>query len=431
MTKSSPSDVIVIGAGMVGLVCLKYLRDLGLNALIVEKESNVGGLWRKLPSWQDIQTPKEDWAINDIPIDGVKQPDILKNIEAWCSIYKLEDFIKFNKEVVSVNHAHSLWTVRTTSGQYDSRYLIVASGLHNKPKIPDVPRDDPKIPEVHSSDIREISEIDVKSLAVIGGGASAYDIIEQAIERKVPEIHWVVGTPCWMTPSSKPKHEKYSLRHLAWNLMLSKSKKRINSRLREFYDRSYKYFEIEPIKPKEPLDFWDKIVVNGRPKLIKNLKRIKRYDGHMTSLSGKKVFVGEKQFSCDKVVYATGFDLDLNFLKLDALRSVCDRKTLQSRCGSLVKSLDYPNLFFMGPTVLDTNSTTPFYAATLAKSVATHIAGKIYIPDRRVDGLIPHWKLVEFLSEFDHYNYPRFLWRLKYLFLAWSYRRHNKRQIHV
>ncbi|MBU2034919.1 MAG: FAD-dependent oxidoreductase, partial [Candidatus Omnitrophica bacterium] len=43
MTKKYDYDVIIIGAGISGLVCGCYLAKAGLKTLVVEKNVNVGG----------------------------------------------------------------------------------------------------------------------------------------------------------------------------------------------------------------------------------------------------------------------------------------------------------------------------------------------------------------------------------------------------
>ena len=56
-------DVAIIGAGVAGVVHLHYARQLGLEAFVLERDDGVGGLWRKLPSWQDIQMGTLDWVL--------------------------------------------------------------------------------------------------------------------------------------------------------------------------------------------------------------------------------------------------------------------------------------------------------------------------------------------------------------------------------
>ena len=75
-------DLVIVGGGIGGIICLKYAKDAGLNALLLERSDRIGGLWRDLPSWQDIQFRKEDWTLGNLPLGGEDQTNILGNIEA-------------------------------------------------------------------------------------------------------------------------------------------------------------------------------------------------------------------------------------------------------------------------------------------------------------------------------------------------------------
>ena len=38
-------DVLIVGAGFSGIYTLKHCIELGLNAIILEKSQNLGGVW--------------------------------------------------------------------------------------------------------------------------------------------------------------------------------------------------------------------------------------------------------------------------------------------------------------------------------------------------------------------------------------------------
>ena len=82
-------DVVIAGGGIGGVICLKYAKDAGLKAVLLEARERVGGIWRDLPSWQDIQFRKEDWTLGDLPLAGEDQVSILRNIEAWVERFGL------------------------------------------------------------------------------------------------------------------------------------------------------------------------------------------------------------------------------------------------------------------------------------------------------------------------------------------------------
>jgi cation diffusion facilitator CzcD-associated flavoprotein CzcO len=81
-TVDRPLDVIVIGAGIGGVLALYYARKAGLDALLLERQDIVGGLWAQLPPWQDIQFARTDWTLGDLPIAGEDQASIRDNIQA-------------------------------------------------------------------------------------------------------------------------------------------------------------------------------------------------------------------------------------------------------------------------------------------------------------------------------------------------------------
>ena len=38
-------DVVIVGAGFSGIYTLKHCIEIGLNAIILEKSQNLGGVW--------------------------------------------------------------------------------------------------------------------------------------------------------------------------------------------------------------------------------------------------------------------------------------------------------------------------------------------------------------------------------------------------
>ena len=70
-------DLAIVGGGVAGVIHLHYARHAGLDALLLEKQGGVGGLWRQLPQWQDIQISPADWTVGNLPLSGPKQPHIL------------------------------------------------------------------------------------------------------------------------------------------------------------------------------------------------------------------------------------------------------------------------------------------------------------------------------------------------------------------
>jgi len=82
------------------------------------------------------------------------------------------------------------------------------------------------------------------------------------------------------------------------------------------------------------------------------------------------------------------------------------------------RSMDAPNLFLVAPGVLETNTSTPWAYAHVAKSIMSHIAGRpVFVGEPR-DTLVNHFDIVRMIAPRDRRNYPFGLWYLKYLWLA-------------
>src|SRR5215208_3651940 len=111
-------DLIIIGAGIGGIICLYYAKKAGLNVLVLEKQEVVGGLWAMLPSWQDIQFPRRDWTLGDIPIEGEDQQSIVNNIRAWVGKFDLAPSIRLGTPVTRAEHTDRGWQVSTPNQNY-------------------------------------------------------------------------------------------------------------------------------------------------------------------------------------------------------------------------------------------------------------------------------------------------------------------------
>ena len=122
--RNSLLDVAIIGGGLAGLVHLHYAKQAGLNALVLERQEGVGGLWRKLPSWQDIQICQVDWTAGDLPIDGATQPHILSNISSWVDRFNLSGGIRLNCPVHLARHTGTCWELDTPKGKLRARWRI-------------------------------------------------------------------------------------------------------------------------------------------------------------------------------------------------------------------------------------------------------------------------------------------------------------------
>jgi len=415
-------DLVIVGGGIGGIICLKYAKDAGLNALLLERGDRIGGLWRDLPSWQDIQFRKEDWTLGDLPLAGEDQPDILGNIEAWAERFDLAPSIRLNESVTSARQGEVSWHLTTDAATYDATWLIAATGGHNRPVVPQVERIDSSITEYHSSALTDPEALRDKRVTVVGGGASAYDLLDLYFAHGAGKVNWIYRSTKWMRPTCRGKHLGIDMRVLARYQMLGLPTRLVRRLANKDLRARYAKAGINEIMPEGDFNISRDQLIPGRPGMITNFSRIERHQGEVSSLRGNTIVLSNgEHVETDLLLWGTGYGVDFGFLGLEALTRARSLNEISSRCYSGFLSADAPNLFLLAPGVLDTNTSTPWAYAHVARSIMSHIGGRAVFVKPPRKAFTNHYDLVKLLASKDRGNYLFGIWYLKYLWLAMCY----------
>ena len=191
--ESFHQDVIVIGAGWSGLVSCKYMLEEGLTVAVLERRSDIGGVWLytddiAIPSvmkttqcsssssfteMSDYPMPKE---IGMFP----HHTDILEYLRSYTKKFNLLPHIQFNTTVKEVERIEDGWKVFSSDGHvYTSSYLVVATGLvqHPNRELEKTILKEFTGAILHASAIKQpIEEFRGKKLLILGGGETGSDI---------------------------------------------------------------------------------------------------------------------------------------------------------------------------------------------------------------------------------------------------------------
>jgi len=418
MQQPEPLDVAIVGAGICGVIVLHYARRAGLHARVFEKQAGVGGLWRQLPAWQDIQIGTHDWALGDFTLDSPFQPEILKNIHAWVERFGLEDGISLETPVLSARHEGGLWHLATPEGSWRARHLVAASGAHNRPHVPGVARDAVELREYHSSALRDPGELKGRRVLVVGGGASAFDLLDLCFEQGAAAVYWAHRHVRWMTPARKPKHIVGGVREFGRLQMSGATAEQINAGLEQDLRGRYEKFGLQAIMPSEPLDLRRHQLVPGRPRMVENFAAIRRFHGTVVSVRGNTAVLSSGDaVEADLLLWGTGYEVDLSYFESPGLGSIRSLEVLQQRCGGIFISLDEPNLYF--PAVsLDGIGSATWLFALLARAIVAHIQGRGRLDKEPVPHRVNHFDLVAYLAARDSVNFPEGRWQAEYRALA-------------
>ena len=207
--------VVVIGAGMSGLLTAIRLEQAGVPYVVIEKNQTLGGTWleNSYPGCRvDVANhfycysfePNHDWS------EFFSQRDELHDYFERCADrYGVRQRIRFGTEVVAAhwNDEEARWEVRLRTKDGEETLLanavISAVGQLNRPRLPDIPgRETFAGPAFHSAQWQHQHDLHGKRVAVIGTGASAFQLAPE-IAKQASRLVVFQRSPQWMVPNAR------------------------------------------------------------------------------------------------------------------------------------------------------------------------------------------------------------------------------------
>ncbi len=206
-----PFEVVMIGAGMSGLLAGHRLLQAGVPFVIIEKDDDVGGTWLEntYPGCR-VDNPNHNYSYSfaqrhDWPFHFSTQDVLLDYFRSCADVFGVREHVRFATEVVSATWSDTdlTWTVVTRDArgreeQIDANAVISAVGQLNRPLYPDIPgRDSFAGPAFHSARWDNGVDLIGARVAVIGTGASAVQFVPE-IAGRVGELLVFQRTPPWL-----------------------------------------------------------------------------------------------------------------------------------------------------------------------------------------------------------------------------------------
>lgn len=206
--------VVVVGAGMSGILAAHRLSQAGVDVQVLEKNSDVGGTWLentypgcRVDSSNHVYSysfaQRSDW-----PYHFSTQDVLLDYFRSCTERFGLRDKIRFDTEVESMNwdSATNEWvivardTATAATSSLRANAVISAVGQLNRPKMPSIPGiDDFAGPSFHSAAWPENLSLEGKRVAVIGTGASGVQLIPE-VAKVAESVVIFQRTPNWLFP---------------------------------------------------------------------------------------------------------------------------------------------------------------------------------------------------------------------------------------
>lgn len=226
----SPS-VVVIGAGMTGILMVIRLRQAGITDItILEKKATLGGTWREnaypgvacdIPAHMYTYSfePNPEWSHR-----FAGGAEIQQYFERASAKYGVTKSIHFNESASSSVYHNGRWTVKTSRGHtHEVDFVINCTGILHHAVLPKIKGLDSFEGETfHTSQWRSDLNLEGKNIGVIGTGSTATQLIPE-VAKVARKLSVFQRTAQWVAPVPNKRFSEWNkgfFRRNAWAIKL-------------------------------------------------------------------------------------------------------------------------------------------------------------------------------------------------------------------
>jgi thioredoxin reductase (NADPH) len=133
-------DILIIGAGPIGLNCALEAKKNNLSYLIIEKGTIVNSLYN-YPLYMRFFSTAEKLEIAEIPfISAAPKPGRQEALEYYQGIARQKNLnINLYEKVLNVSKKAEIFAVETSKSKYLAKNVIISTGFYDIPNLMNIP----------------------------------------------------------------------------------------------------------------------------------------------------------------------------------------------------------------------------------------------------------------------------------------------------
>jgi putative flavoprotein involved in K+ transport len=314
-------DVAVVGGGQAGLAIGYWLAKQRRRFVILEAGDSVATAWRRRWDSLVLFTSRRYDALPGLAFPGdpdsyPTRDDVIGYLERYATEFNLP--VQTNSHVRELSSEDGQFVLDLLGDrQIRAKQVVVATGPFQLPRTPppaDTVAHD--VIQIHSSDYRRPSDVPARTVLVVGGGNTGYQIATELAPTH--QVHLAVGTRQTPLPQRLLGHDVFW-----WLAKLGLLEKSLDSRIgRRARARG------------------GDTLIGSSPRRIRGLGV--RLHPRVVASDGRTVmFEDGSRLAVNAVIWATGYRPDHSWIDLPIFTA---EGTLRHRRGVT----DVPGLYFLG-----------------------------------------------------------------------------------
>jgi putative flavoprotein involved in K+ transport len=179
-------EVLVVGAGQAGVAMSEHLGRSGVPHLVLER-ARIAERWRS-ERWDSLVANGPAWHDRFPGLEFSGDPDAFAGKEKVADYFvayarKIAAPIRCGVEVQSVTRLDGRpgFRAETSEGVIEARFVVAATGPFQRPVVPKIVPEDSGISQIHSTGYRNPGALPEGAVLVVGAGSSGVQIAEELL----------------------------------------------------------------------------------------------------------------------------------------------------------------------------------------------------------------------------------------------------------
>ena len=183
-------DVIIVGAGPIGLACGISAQEKKLNYTIIEKGTLVNSLFN-YPLNMTFFSTSDRLEIGEVPfISQQPKPTRAEALEYYRRVASSKSLkIRLYEEIISVSKTEPGFEVKTTKKTYSTKTIVIATGFYDFPYLLNIPGENLSKVKHYYSEPHPYFGMD---LAIIGSANSAVDAALETYRKGAKSVTMII-----------------------------------------------------------------------------------------------------------------------------------------------------------------------------------------------------------------------------------------------